>query len=210
MAASGWFSPQFREAVKQAVQKVEHSSGAELVVAVRPSSGHYRHTDFVVGIALATLGLCVFLYHPAPFDFTFLPLELAALFGVGWLLSIGVPPLRRALTRKRLLDDAVETRARATFVELGVHRTSNRGGVLVFISAFERRAKIVADVGVPAHALGEGWRRWAERVESAVQKRDIDALLVELGALGALLAPELPRPGNDHNELPDSVREVRA
>lgn len=210
MAASVWFSPRFRESVKRAVQDVERTSGAELVVAVRPSSGHYRDTDLAVGIVLALSGLCVFLYHPAPFDFTYLPLELGVLFGLGCLLSLGVPPLKRALTRRRLMNEAVETRARATFVELGVHRTTNRTGVLVLISSFERRVEIVADAGVPTRALGDDWLRWSERIERAVLQKDSEGLLAELRELGPLLSQAVPRSGSDQNELPDSVRELES
>jgi putative membrane protein len=205
--SASFFSSEFRSSVEQAVRAVEQVTAAELVVAVRPSSGHYRHTDLGVGIALALAGLVVFLYHPAPFDFTYLPLELGALFVIGLLLSIGVPPLRRALTRGRLMDEMVKMAGRSSFVELGVHRTRGRSGILVLISTFERRAEIVADVGVPR---GEQWDAWRDRVAQATRRRDTERLLEALRALGPLLSEALPRSDDDENELSDDVREVAA
>jgi putative membrane protein len=205
--AANWFSSEFQSSVKKAVQEVELATAAELVVAVRPSSGHYRHTDLGVGLALALVGLLLFLYHPAPFDFTYLPLELGALFALGVVTSVGVPPARRLFTRRRLMDQSVATAARSMFVELGVHRTRQRGGVLVLISSFERRAEVVADLGVPR---GEEWTAWCERVSEAARRRDAERLLEALRELGPLLAEKLPRTDNDENELADDVHEVVA
>jgi putative membrane protein len=196
--------------VKNAVQAVERVSAAELVVAVRPSSGHYRHADLALGALLALIVLCVFLYHPAPFDFTFLPIELAGAFLIGALSSVSIAPLRRLLIRRRLMDENVQTSARATFVELGVHRTRGRSGLLVLVSSFERRAEVVVDIGVPARELGSGWTEWQARVQTAADKRDTAAFLAALAALGPLLAEKLPRSADDVNELGDDVHEAAA
>jgi uncharacterized membrane protein len=59
------------------VADVERVTSAEIVVVLRRASGHYRQADLAAGAVAALAGLCVFLYYPEPFDFTFLPLELA-------------------------------------------------------------------------------------------------------------------------------------
>ena len=86
-----WFSVPFRDAVAAAVSSVEQRTSAEIVIAVRPTSGSYRHVDFAVGNGAALLALCLFLYHPRPFDFTLLPLELGASFAFGALLCASIP-----------------------------------------------------------------------------------------------------------------------
>lgn len=192
------------------MKHVEQSTAAELVVAVRPTSGHYRHSDLAVGAAVAALALCVFLYHPASFDFTYLPLELALAFALGTVLSITIAPLRRLVTRRSLMDEAVATAARSTFVELCVHRTRARTGILVLISSFERRAEIVSDVGVPIAELGSSWTEWCERVRSAVKQRRSPELVEALRALGPLLAQALPASATDENELCDEPSESAA
>jgi putative membrane protein len=207
MGGGSFFSKSFREAVKSAVGALEKDTRAEVVVAVRPCSASYRHTDLAVGAFVALLVLCVFLYHPRPFDFTFLPLELLASFAFGAVVTASVPALRRALTSRRLMRQSAELAARAAFVDLGVHRTKGRSGVLVFVAAFERRVVVLTDMGVPTEAMGEGWKDCCARLEARARKGPTE-LVAALVELGPLLAKALPRMADDENELADGVAEV--
>ncbi len=208
MSRRGFFSDQTKEAVKGVVKEVEGQTSAEIVVSVRPESGYYRAADLYAGGVLAFAALCVFLYHPHPFDFTFLPFELLIAFGVGMLLSLGIPPLRRLFSTKRVRYEHVETAARAAFVEHNVHVTRARTGVLVFVSWFERRVVVVADVGVPLDEIGDRWTALAERLQHALKRGDPEMFLSSLRNFGALLAEVLPRAADDENELPDEVQEA--
>lgn len=73
--------------------------------------------------------------------------------------------------------------------------------MLVYVSTFERRVELVADVGVDGK-LVEGEVR---ALEAAVAGRpDLDAFLEALRRLGPALAPSLPHAADDVNELPDA------
>jgi putative membrane protein len=196
-----------KDAVKGVVKEIEQQTSAEIVVAVRPESGYYRAADLYAGGVLAFAALCVFLYHPHPFDFTFLPFELLIAFGVGMLLSMGIPPLRRLLSTRRVRTENVETAGRAAFVEHNVHMTSARTGVLVYVSWFERRVIVLADVGVPLDEIGDRWTALAVRLHQAVLKGNPETFLSSLRYFGAVLAEVLPRAPEDENELPDEVQE---
>jgi putative membrane protein len=201
LGTSRWFRSELREHVRNVVREVERRTSAELVVAVSPHAGSYRHADFGVGLGSAFVVLCVFLYHPRPFDFTLLPVELALAFGFGVVLSLAIPPLRRALVRRRTLDENAERAARAAFVALGVHKTLGRTGLLVHVASFERRVDVVADVNVPAEAFSPA----RERLDAAVKAGDPAAFLSALRELGAPLGEALPRAHDDVNELADEV-----
>src|SRR5262249_16530193 len=100
MSLRALYSSDARTRVRDAIKHVEGQTSAEIVVAVRPSSGPYRHADYLAGVLMALVALCVFLYPPASFDWSFLPLELAGCFSAGALASAYAPPIRRRFTSR--------------------------------------------------------------------------------------------------------------
>lgn len=208
MPKQGWFAASFKEAAKQAVSELESQTSAEIVVAARPVSGHYRHVDFAVGSVAALVVLVVFLYHPEPFEFTYLPLELAGSWVLGTLLSLSFPPLGRALVSKKLAHASVELAASAAFTDCRVHGTRSRTGILVLISAFERKVTVRADLGVPVGELGEAWSAWQAKLEASVRANQPARFLEALKEIGPALGALLPRAADDVNELADDVTEA--
>lgn len=206
MGIHAFFLDPAKKAIRDAVARVERHTSAEVVVTLRRQSGSYRHADTLWGIVLAIALLCVFLYHPEPFDFTFLPLELGAAFALGSVLSASFPVLRRGLTPKRVRDENAKRAAKAAFVELGISRTKGRTGVLVFVAAFEQRVEVVADIGVHPKKLGAAWEEAQQKLDRAVRlDGSLERFLVALEDLGRVLAKEHPRAHDDENELPDDI-----
>jgi hypothetical protein len=125
--STSWFSAEVREKVKAAVKDVERVTSAELVVAVQPSSGHYRHTD-PPRRAVGPRTLCLFLYHPG--RSMVLAAQLAgysirrAVVGFVWCSA--------PLTSRRL-SATNEIAARA--IRRAGGKTRDRSGVLVLVSA---------------------------------------------------------------------------
>jgi putative membrane protein len=206
VSISSFFAPDAAARVRDAVAAVEQQSSAEIVVALRHSSGHYRHADYLVGALVVFALLCLFLYHPEPFDFTWLPLELLAGFLVGAFASSQLPPLRRLLTAQKVLDQSTHNAARALFVDQKITRTSGRTGVLVYLSMLERKVEIVADLGVEDEVLGAPWKAARAALERTLtEDPSLDRLIASLRALGPALAEKLPRAADDVNELSDEV-----
>lgn len=196
-----FFDAPFKQRVEAAIAEIEGQTSAEVVVAVRPVSGTYWHVTWAVGAVSAFLALCVFLYHPAEFEFTYLPLELAGAFVVGSLLSTSVKAIPRTLSTRRYQGSAVEQAASAAFTEYGVHKTRGRTGLLVFVSTFERRAVLRPDVGVPAAELAA----CAGELDASVRQGP-ESFLASLRRLAPMLADKLPRAADDVNELADGVK----
>jgi putative membrane protein len=190
--------------VASAIRAIEALTSAEIVVAVRPHSGHYRHTDYLVGFALSFAALLVFLFDSHEFSIDWMPIDSLVAFALGSVLSAGFSPLRRTLTSRKLMRSNVHTAARAAFVDLKIARTSARAGILVFVSSFERRIEVVPDVGVDPVVLGAPFAEAVRALESALRRKDSFAtFLVALGSLGPILGKALPRSSDDVNELPD-------
>jgi uncharacterized membrane protein len=76
----------------------------------------------------------------------------------------------------------------------------------VFVSTFERRAVLLADVGIPVEALGKAWQEAAAQLSRAVKDKDFAAFGRALENLGPILRERLPRSLGDVNELPDEVQ----
>jgi putative membrane protein len=206
MTIAAFYEDSARERVRSVVERVEAQTSAELVVSVVPRSGHYRHTDYLLGFVFAFGSLLLFLFHSRPLRSDLYPLEMLAAFALGALASAFAPPIRRLLTRRALMRDNVRRTARAEFVELGVSKTRDRSGVLVLVSTFERDAALVLDVGLDPAPLGERWAAAEQRVRDAVAHGDFSAFVDALEALGPLLAEICPRRDDDINELDDAPR----
>lgn len=191
--------------IAKAVAAVEKKSSAEIVAVLRRSSGEYRHVDLAFGAVVAIAVLCIFLYHPAEFDFTWFPLEQAASFTLGAIACAYVPPLRRALSSRAARTRNVERAARAAFVELGVSATKGRTGILVYLSAFERDVAVVTDVGIDRKALASDLETCEQGLRAAMRADRIEDFARALEALGDALERVHPVSPDDVDELPNEV-----
>ena len=204
MGTSAFTDKAAKSEVAQAIREIERATAAEVVVAVRPLSGYYRHTDYLVGFVLSFAALLVFLFDPHEFSIDWMPLDTVVAFAVGTFLSASFPPLRRALTSRRLMRANVRSAARATFFDLGIGKTSGRTGILVYVSMFEKGAEVVADVGIDRAVLGAPFTSAVAALDAALAHGPSFPRFAEaLRALGPILSKTLPRLMDDINELPD-------
>ena len=194
-----------KKRVAEAIAVIEKSTSAEIVVMMRPDSGTYRHADFLAGGIGALLYLCAFLYHPDPFDFTYFPLEQAACFVLVALACSHLPWLRRPLSGRATRERNVTLAAKAMFVDRGITKTRSRTGVLVYLSAFERDAALVLDLGLDPKRLGDSLATAKAALREAARLGDADAFMKALQLLGACLAAEYPPEEGDVDELPNEV-----
>jgi len=189
----------------ETIRALEGQTSAELVVSVRLAAERHVATSLVFGAGVAALALAVMLASPQVYDVRTMPLD-ALLAGVLAALACHfLAPLRRVLTPKRRRIEAARRRALGAFTELGVAKTKQRSGVLVFVALFERTAVVVADEGVPTALLGEAWSSHVAGLDERVRARDFDGFLTHLLGFGPVLAAVLPRRSDDENELADEV-----
>ncbi len=201
MGETAFYTDAAKQQVTQAVIDVESRTAAELVVVVQRTSGAWREVDLAVGALAGFAALLVVLFHPRPIPVAIMPVDVALAFVVGAVLCANLPPVKRALLPRKRVAAQVLAMARAAFVTQGVSRTTGRTGILVYVSTFERRVEIVADVGVdPACMQGE-----VEALRGALSRgADLDGFVLRVRALGTPLGRALPRSEDDVNELPDA------
>lgn len=192
MSLDDFFVVEDQRRLNDAVAKIAQDTGSTLVVLVVPSSSAFEQAHLKGGLLAAFAALCLFLYHPEPFEHTFFPLEQVGAFALGALLTRAIPSARRLFLRDEEIDTAVQAAARAAFVERAIAtRSSARDAVLVYVSIFERRVVVVPDIGVDLAKLGVAWSDAAKKIERAVaREQDVKAFCDALGGLGSLLARE--------------------
>jgi putative membrane protein len=190
-----------RRAFKQAIETIENASAVEVVVAMRQRSGRYLHANVIAGVAVAIAGLAAMLFSAHEFALTSI---LVDPFVVGLIAAIvveQVPPLVRVLTPRSWRQREVLRAARATFVERGVHHTTGRTGVLVYISWLEHEIALVPDGGIHVPLAT------AQADLTAAMSRGGAAVAARLEALAPEFAADLPHQDDDINELPDAIDE---
>jgi putative membrane protein len=189
----------------EVIRAIEARTSAEVVVTVRPAAGRHVVTSLVFGAAVAALALVVMLVSPRVYDARTMPLDALLSFVLAALVCHFVPALKRLLTPRTRRVAAARRGAFTAFVELGIGKTKQRTGILVFVSLFERTAVVVADEGIPSALLAEAYdARVAELARSAAAL-NFAGFLAALADFGALLAGVLPRRPDDVNELTDEV-----
>ncbi|MEI9940960.1 MAG: hypothetical protein WDO69_27395 [Pseudomonadota bacterium] len=206
MSERDFFSDEAKRATAASVRSAEAQTCAEIVVAVRKSSGRYGVLAYHFGLGLAAVIVSYLLLAPAVYSAFAIALDGIVAFALGSLLAANLDTVRRTLSRASTLEANVNSGARAAFFDLGIARTSGRNGMLVYASMFERRCVVLTDIGVNPARLGPRWTDSERDLAEAVKRRDLPAFQRAVARLGAVLCGAHPRSDDDVNELPDEVQ----
>src|SRR5436305_3738536 len=144
-----------KERVAQAIGAAEEKTAGEIFCVVARHSSDYRLVPLAWAAAIA-------LALPAPLIYFTLWSAWAIyvaqiLVFVFTALGLSWPPIRFHLVPRRAGHDRAHTEAMRQFFAQGLHLTENRTGVLIFASAAERYAEIVADAGINAKVTPDVW-----------------------------------------------------
>lgn len=206
MSEGDFFSDQAKRATAASVQSAEAQTSAEIVVAVRKSSGRYGVLAYHFGLGFSALVVSYLLLAPELYSSLAIALDGIVAFALGSLLAANLDTVQRALSRGSTLDGNVHSAARVAFFDLGISRTSGRNGLLVYASMFERRCVVLTDIGIKKAELGPGWSASERDLAEAVKNRNLPAFQRAVAGLGAQLCEAHPRSAADVNELPDEVQ----
>lgn len=199
-----------RRKLQAAADAVEAASSLEVVVTVRARSMSLAAADLIAGAILGWIVLLFALFAPPEFSLEAIALAVPAVFVLGALAVHGLPGAQRLLTRERTLAAGVSAAAKAAFVDLGISRTRDRTGVLVYVALAENRIVLVGDIGVTAAVPTSTWqslvRSFAQIPEHhGLGPEGLDRLVDALATLRTLTSPYLPRRADDVDELGHEV-----
>lgn len=113
----------------------------------------------------------------------------------------------RVFVSHKEVTDAV-TSAQAEFVRMGMAKTRERNGVLIFVAPRTQKFAVIGDEGV--HQLcGDGfWQATAHEMTGHFKQSEFTQGLIHgVRKAGELLAQHFPRRPDDQNELSDQVEQ---
>jgi uncharacterized membrane protein len=114
----------------------------------------------------------------------------------------------RVHVASRPVDD-VQKAAERQFETLGMTKTAERNGVLLFVAPQSRNFAVVGDTAIHERLGDAFWRDVAAAMEADFRAaRYTDGIVKGVARAGDALAAHFPREGGtDVNELPDDVTE---
>lgn len=202
-----------RTRIETAVADAERRTSGEFVALLAESSAGYGAVRIgvpaVAALLLPWLAMALGLGDD-PMRLAQAQILLFALLGIAlqWE-SLGLPLAMRLLPERVKRANAARL-AHAQFSELGIHRTTERAGVLLFVSLAEHHVEILADRGIAERVDPAAWQAIVDRFTADARAgRIVDGYLAAIEACGALLAEHFPRSPDDRNELPDALQRLR-
>ena len=201
MSEGDFFSDEAKRASKASVQSAEAQTSAEIVVAVRKSSGRYSVLAYHFGLGACRAGRVVFAARTRDIQYRndrprrHAGIRLGFVAGRQSRHAVACAVARLDARRQRR-----KWRARNIF-HLGISRTAARNGLLVYASMFERRCVVLTDIGIDAAQLGPRWAGSQRDLAAAVKRRDLPAFQHAIAGLGVVLRDVHPRGADDKAEL---------
>ena len=208
------FSEEDKKRIAEAVKEAETRTSGEIVPYVVGRSDGYPEAWLRGGSLFGFLVLFVFSVINIGTDW-WLPFGIAevgaftvVVFGIGAALAAFVPTVRRAFIPDATEQQRVDERAAMAFLDEEVFLTRDRTGILIFISLFEHRVRILGDTGINELVKQEEWDEIVQIIVHAMKGgTPADGMLEAIWKCGHLLerrGVEI-RP-DDTNELDNRVR----
>jgi uncharacterized membrane protein len=106
----------------------------------------------------------------------------------------------------RRVPEDLEERALRRFHLLGMTKTAERNGVLVYIAPKAHKFRVLGDVAIHEKAGPEFWTSVAAAMEGHFKKGEFTEGVVEaVHTIGEALAAHFPRRAGDLDELPNTL-----
>ncbi len=222
--------PEALAAIEARVREAETRTSGEIYCVLAEESSEYAQTPLAWGAGIALLAPALLLLAGVQISvpdlfggWTAAQVGEAAtgavrralagvilLQGLLFALTVAITsfePVRRALTPRRLKRAAVRARAQEQFLAKNMHLTRARTGVLIYVSAAERMAELVADEGVNSVVAPGVWDEAMSALTSGLTRGEAGAgFLACIDLCAEVLAKNFPGSSADNpNELPDAV-----
>ena len=191
-----------------AVKNAEKFTAGEIVPMVVSASYHYPMADVVGAAALALPASLII--TPLVGGWLWVGTGSMWLFlGIFSVLFIAFHEivkhtlwLKRLFISQREIDEEIEEAAVTGFYREGLYRTRDETGVLIFISVFEHKVRILADRGIN-EKVEQGW--WDEVVQVIVdgikRERQAQGICEAVKKVGEILRVHFPARSDDTDEL---------
>jgi len=222
--ASDIFDADSREKIRLAVIEAEKTTGGEIVPVAATASGRYDRAEDIFGFVVSLVGLsaawlvCARLPEEGNWAVnsmaTQLPLWAAllillVLFSIGAALASRFPALRLPFITRTEMNAEVERAAAAAFHNFRAHGTASRVGVLIYVSLYERTARVIADDSVADKVAPEAWAEVVALITDGMAKGSpVEGMTSAITRCAVALSGPFPRLDGDVDELSNELRIV--
>ena len=218
--ASKLFNDESRRRINAAISAAESNTSAEIVPVVASASGRYDRAEDMAGLCLALLAMTAswLLFQREDtstgswagphlgLNFWQLLIIAVLAFIVGAFAASHIHWLRRLFTTRAEMTAEINARAHQVFFDQRMHHTAGHGGVLLYVSLYERMAAVIGDDAVVEKLGKPVIEDLCKQFTAALRRGNIvEALGGIIKTTGQTLAPVLPRQSGDVNELPDAL-----
>lgn len=110
--------------------------------------------------------------------------------------------LKRWLISGKEMEDKIREAAHIQFFRQGLYRTREETGVLIYVSVFERRVRVLGDRGICA-AISEGhWKGVVATIVRAIKDgRQAEGICEAVGEVSRILQEKFPIRPDDRDEF---------
>lgn len=194
--------------LRQRIEAAERQTRGELVTVIARESDPYPYIPLLwaslVALSLPPIVVAAGLWV----DLATVSLIQLAVFLALALLFRWRPVKMRLIPKATKLRRATRG-AREQFLAQGVHNTTDRCGVLLYVSVGEHYVEILADRAINAKVPQAEWDAIVERFVASVKRGEVAAGFEQaVDACGTLLAKHFPAAPGERNELPDHLIEL--
>jgi putative membrane protein len=196
-----------KERVAEAIRQAEIKTSGEIFCVITRQSSDYRLVP-VAWAALIALAVPMPLLYFTLWPASVIYLIQLAVFVVA-TIGLGHPGIRFHIVPRLTKHHRAHDEAMRQFLAQGLDRTENRTGVLIFASAAERYAEIVADSGINAKVTPEVWEQAIMALIDGIKRdRAVDGFVAAVEQCGAVLAQHFPPGAMNRDELPNKLVEM--
>ena len=195
-----------RTRIARAIPAAEKKTSGEIVAVVAGSSDDYRFLPIMWAALLALVVPLIFLtLAPWPWPMTYIYAMQLAVFAVA-VLAVQWWPLRIALVPRAVKRARAHRHAMEQFLARNLHTTKGRTGVLIFVSAAEHFAEVIADEGIYKKVSPEIWDEAVAELTADISRGKVaDGFITAIEMCGGVLAKHFPPGAGDKNELPNHL-----
>lgn len=111
----------------------------------------------------------------------------------------------RVFVTRHFVEQPIE-KAREQFVKLGMQKTAQRNGVLLYFAPLSQSFAILGDEGIHQKCGQNFWDTvTVEMIPLLKENKFTEAIVLAVTKIGVLLSQHFPYEKGDRNELPDDI-----
>lgn len=202
-----------RNRISAAIHAAEKTTTGEIFAIFTKESDSYFFISFFIWTAVVFLIFVIAAFglhwgwHDVPLHYFASAALIIHLLGLFYLSVI--PALRLAITPTAIKKRICHANAIKQFLAQNINHTTERTGILLFISLAEHYAEVIADSKISDKLPFETWTSIVDGMIKKARDRDLTGAYIEaIKKSGTILSEYFPSSRHIKNELPDHIIEL--